>query len=247
MSGWFAIKHGIRKHPIFKGRPERLGAWVAMLDEAAFADTRQDVNGEIIEIKRGELCASQAMLQSMTGLTRKQLRTFLDILEREGAIRTRPATKRAKSRAIVTFCNYGKYQTPGPSEGQTGAKQGPIKEQDNNIPVGEPPSAASNVVNFSSPRDAVWKIGKAYLADHGINEKQAGAQIGRWLKDAKPSELLDAIDAARRAETQDPIPYITAIVTKRKRNPEPGDTRVTPDGRHQVYVNHYDGWMVENA
>ena len=136
MSGWFAVKHGITEHHVFRDHPARLAAWIWMLDNAAWADTKQDVGGQIIVVKRGQLCASQAMMERGTGMPRKQLRNFLNLLIAEGTIRTHPATKGAKSRTIVTFCNFDKYQTPRPSEGQETAKRRPTKEQDNNIPVG---------------------------------------------------------------------------------------------------------------
>lgn len=142
MSGWFAITHGIRKHPIFKGRPERLGAWVAMLDEAAFTDTVQDVGGVVVPVLRGELCAAQSMLEDITGLSRQQLRTFMAALEKSGSIATRPATKSTKSRTIITFCNYGKHQHDQPSSNQAATKQQPIKEQGNKITTEEEAKAS---------------------------------------------------------------------------------------------------------
>jgi hypothetical protein len=165
MSGWFAITHGIRRHPIFKGRPERLGAWVAMLDEAAFADTEQDVGGAVVKVLRGELCASHAMLEEITGLSRQQLRTFLSALESTGAIKTRPATKSTKSRTIVTFCNYDKYQTPQPSGNQRPTKDQPTKEQDNNIPVGTDAFAPVD------PAKIMFAAGVKILCRAGIEER----------------------------------------------------------------------------
>lgn len=229
MSGWFSVKHGIRKHPIFKGRPDRLGAWVAMLDEAAYADTEQDVAGAVVSVRRGELCASQAMLEEITGLSRQQLRTFLSALEREGAISTRPASKSTKSRTIVTFCNYGKYQTVQPKTNQTSTKDQPIKEQGNNIPPSEGAVAPVNpVVDLSSPTAAVWAVGKAYLSRHGV--KNPGANIGLWLKSVTPVDLLAAIQAADRARTEDPIPYITEALKPKSKADSRGGIQPWPDG-----------------
>jgi hypothetical protein len=210
MSGWFAVKHGIGKHPIFKGKPERLGAWVAMLDEAAYDDTEQDVAGVCIQVKRGELCASQAMLEDITGLSRQKLRTFLAALEREGTIRTRPATESTKSRTIVTFCNYDKYQTPQPSGNQTATKDQPTKEQINNIPVGtgdESPSKSSGSV--------LWAEAKRVLSEAtGKPPHSFGGLISRWISQAGETEAFNAIWAARDKGTGDPVGYVNAILRK---------------------------------
>ena len=212
MEGWFAVKHGIRKHPIFRGRTDRLGAWVAMLDEAAFADTKQDVSGTVVDVKRGELCASQAMLEEITGLPRQQLRTFLTALEKSGAITTRPATNSTKSRTIVTFCNYDKYQTAQPKANQEPTKDQPTKEQDNNIPVGEGAEAPSEPIEYSVHSKAVWSAGKPYLTSKGVNK--AGSLIGMWLKTYEHRDVLDAISMAQKAGTEDPVPYITQVLSK---------------------------------
>lgn len=241
MSGWFAIKHGIRNHPIFAGRPERLGAWVVMLDAAAFADTRQDVGGEIVTVKRGELCASQAMLESMTGLTRKQLRNFLGLLHKEGAVTSRPATKRAKSRAILTICNYDKYQTAGPMEGQTGAKQGPIKEQDNNIPVGEAANATSD-----DPAKMIFSAGVKLLMDAGDSNAQARNKMGKLRKSYTDEAIIAAIGACRREGAIEPYEFMTKALQwrqqKAKSYPEINDTRVV-HGVTKRYAGNGVGWI----
>ena len=203
MSGWFAVKHGIRKHPIFKGRPDRLGAWIAILDEAAWADTRQLVGGAMVDIKRGELCASQAMLEEITGLSRKQLRTFLDILKKEGVVKSRPGQKGAKSRAILTVCNYEKYQSLGPSKGQEGAKEGPTKEQDKQIPVGGAEKSAPDLASI------IFQDGLRVLVGSGVKEAQARSILGKWRKDNSDADVIAAIGKAQREGSIDPVAFIS--------------------------------------
>lgn len=211
VEGWFAIKHGIRKHPIFRGRPERLGAWVAMLDEAAYKYTKQDVSGHVVVVRRGELCASQAMLETITGLSRQQLRTFLKALEAAETIKTRPAHKSTKSRTIITFCNYDKYQTPQPSKNQEPTKDQPTKEQINNIPVGE--EASSEPVGVSILTKALWNEGVRFLVSKGVSEKNARSFIGKCRKSSDDAKILSAIEAAQKAGTEDPVPYITKALS----------------------------------
>lgn len=218
MNGWFAIKHGIRNHPIFKGRLDRLGAWVAMLDEAAFADTRQDVGGVIIPVKRGQLCASQAMLSEITGLSRQQLRTFLTALEAEGAIKTQTATKSTKSRTIITFCNYGKYQDPQPKANQEPTKGQPIKEQDNNIPVGKRADAPS-----VDPAKIIFDQGVVLLGQSGLSDKQARSTLGGWRKRYGDDALIAALGRCQREGAINPVEFIPGCLKFHRTNsPKPG-------------------------
>lgn len=223
MSGWFAIKHGIRKHDIFRGRPDRLGAWVAMLDEAAFADTEQDVAGVVVKVARGELCASQAMLEEITGLSRQQLRTFLAALERSGAIKTRSATKSTKGRTIVTFCNYDKYQSPQPSANQTSTKHQPTKEQDNNIPVGAAEKSAA-----SDPVKLMFDSGRELLSGAGKSNAAAGKLLGKWRKEYGTADVIAAIGNARREGAIDPVSFIEGTLRFRQKR---GATAPRADSR----------------
>lgn len=258
MSGWFSVKHGIRNHPIFKGRPDRLGAWVSILDEAAYADTQQDVAGEIVTVRRGELCASQAMLEEITGLPRQQLRSFLSALEKSGAITTRPATKSTKSRTILTVCNYGKYQHDQPSDNQEPTKDQPIKKTNKQIPPSEDaPASSLKSVDVDPINKAVWDFGVPFLSANGV--KNPRPVIGGWLRDyPNPTAVLEALRDAQRSGTKDPIPYIKAVLgngsdkrkpykTDVKGRPEIGSTMVNKRGEHLRYVNHFDGWMREYA
>lgn len=242
MSGWFSVKHGIRKHPIFKGRPDRLGAWIAMLDEAAYADTEQDVAGTVVKVRRGELCASQAMLEEITGLSRQQLRTFLSALEKEGTISTRPATNSTKSRTIVTFCSYNKYQSIQPSANQRPTKRQPTKEQDNNTP---PLEGASAPEDFSDPAKVIFTSGVKMLKASGKSDQAARAVLGKWRRDHGDYALIAALGRAQREGAIDPISFIEGCFrfAAKKADPKPGDKRISRDGLEQEYGGYGVGWL----
>ena len=105
----------------------------------------------------------------------------------------------------------------------------PTKEQDNNIPPSEGAVApVSSVVDLSSPTAAVWAVGKAYLARHGV--KNPGANIGLWLKSVTAVDLLAAIQSADRARTEDPIPYITEVLKPKSKADSRGGMTQWPDG-----------------
>jgi hypothetical protein len=109
MNGWICSYRAIWEHPIFKGNAMRVGVWDWMLKKAAFKPTPFRVGGETINLRRGQLCISQAQVTEETGMPRQQLRSFLTALQREGAIQTQPATKATKGRTVVTICKYDRY------------------------------------------------------------------------------------------------------------------------------------------
>lgn len=244
MNGWFAVKHGIRKHPIFKGRPDRLGAWIAMLDEAAYADTEQDVAGTVVKVRRGELCASQAMLEEITGLSRQQLRTFMAALENSGAISTRPATKSTKSRTIITFCNYGKYQHDQPSVNQAATKHQPTKEQDKQTP---PTEAAEK---SADPDKIMFDAGREILMAAGKSAAEAGRLLGMWRRDHGTEAVIAAISRARREGAIDPVSFIPGCLrfrAKQTATPTIGDVREFKGGVRKQYAGNGVGWVVLHA
>lgn len=205
MSGWFAVKHGITEHPMFAGKPHWLGAWVVILDKAAFADCTQDVAGHLVKVKRGELCASQAMLEKWTGLSRQQLRTFLLGLERHGAVKTRPATKSTKSRTIVTVCNYDVYQSSPPSSNQTSTKHQPTKEQDKQIPVGDADKSAPDMAS------QIFGQGLAYLKSCGVKDRNARSLLGKWRKQYGDGATIEALGKSQREGAIDPVQYVEGV------------------------------------
>ena len=125
MSGWICSYRKIWDHPLFRGNAQRVGAWHWMMHRAAISETRFMADGQVFTLQRGQFCASQQQICDATGMTRKQVRVFLDALEAESAVVLKRANDRAKGRTIVTICNYDQYQSKpeseGPSKGQARA------------------------------------------------------------------------------------------------------------------------------
>lgn len=237
MSGWFAVKRGITKHPIFEKRPDRLAVWLWLLDNAVWKDTPHDVKGQTVIVPAGSVCASLRRIASETGVPIQALRTFLERLQKEHMINTSTNT----GKTVISLCNWDKYQTSQHSnntEGNTGGntkltQDQHTKEQVNNIPVGTAPLGASEIVEFEGVRASVWKAGKALLARHG---KANPSVIGKWLKQASAVDVLSAIEAAEKAQTQDPVPYITAALT---RGPSRSFRQQDQDQAHQNHLGWY--------
>ena len=222
MTGFIVSYRKMWDHPIFRGYAWRVGVWDWMLKKAAWKKTSFIAGGKKVELERGQLCISQRQMEEETGVGRKAIRNFLDLLESEGAIsRAQAGAQRgAQCRTIVTIRNYNIYQR-GNDEGaqggaqsgaQGGAQKGPIKEQGNNIP---PSEDAAPPAEFSIVSTVLWQSGKTLLARYGV--KNPGGVIGRWRSRHDDLEIIRAIEAAHKSGTEDPVPYITAALQGRSR------------------------------
>lgn len=224
MSGWFAVKRGTLEHELFapEGKWSKYEAWVWFIENAAFKPTVIDIGGKPYTVPRGALCFSQRFLSEKFRWSKKAVTSFLGHLEAHGVIKicvAQTGTGTKSKRTQITLCNYDKYQSAGTKTEPKGDQKGTKEEQVTNIPPTEGADAPSGlVVDLSSPTAAVWAVGKQYLGRHGV--KNPGEMIGKWLKSATAVDLIAAIQAADRARTEDPIPYITEAL-KPKRNGRP--------------------------
>lgn len=248
-TGWFSVKRGMMDHDLFKpdGKWSKAEAWIWMIENAAISEKTVDIGGKPHTVPRGSLAYSLRFLADKWSWSVKAVRTFLSTLENHGAVRLEiVGNEKGTGRTQITLCNYNKYQSPGHAKGTERAHDGHKEEQVTNIPPSEDAPASSGlVVDLSSPTAAVWAVGKQYLARHGV--RNPGEMIGKWLKSATAIEVLAAIQAADRARTEDPIPYITEVLKGKSQGgetqpkPKRGDLKTTRDGR----VLEWDGWTWE--
>lgn len=86
----------------------------------------------------------------------------------------------------------------------------------------QPTSTTTDFTNVQSvvaiPRDpietAVWDRGPPFLVGRGVPAEKARNMIGKWVRDCGAQSVFDALKEASQSPTQDPIPYISAILRK---------------------------------
>jgi hypothetical protein len=105
MSGYTLSHRDKWKHPVFRNLLEA-GIWAWMCDAAAWKDTQIRFNGELIELKRGQLATSRRFISEGFCIGEQVTRTFLENLEKEQMINQQPTRKAT----IITICNYEQYQ-----------------------------------------------------------------------------------------------------------------------------------------
>lgn len=198
------MQRKVRNHPLFRREPARLGAWTWLLLTACWRDTKYDIKGKTITLKRGQLCASVRQLADEWGWSKSAVDRFITRLETETMIER----EAGHGKLVLTIRNYDKYQDPlnskrdstGTLGGTELGQERDTKEQGNKVitlPNG----------NGAEDSDKVfWESARSYLG----NSK--GGLIGKWVRDYGKAETARAITAAQVERAVDPVPYIERVL-----------------------------------
>lgn len=153
MNGLIFIDRAMLNHPVVGIKnPQRFVAWCWLLSEASWKARRKEVDGRVIDLQRGQLTASLSFMADGIGMTVKQVRVFLDRLEREGMIvrdrsntGQKPGIAKGTGQTVITICNYDKYQDveiyrakPRAKEGQSRGKAGARTRKPDALPDEKP-------------------------------------------------------------------------------------------------------------
>ena len=120
-TGWLKLNRGITDNWLWpKGRKyTELEAWMWMLINANFADSKVFDDGKLITVKRGQLLTSQLSMSKTFLWSREKVRNFSEILKTDGMIDVKPYTKFT----IITICKYEDYQSDRTAEQQQTGQQ----------------------------------------------------------------------------------------------------------------------------
>ena len=104
-NGWIMLHRRIKNSRLAKD-PYEYRAWTFLLMDANFKDNEFISKGELINLKRGEVLTSERQLRTTWGVSRRKVRKFLEIWEKEGRIETERTPKGTR----IKILNYEKYQ-----------------------------------------------------------------------------------------------------------------------------------------
>ncbi len=105
MAGWIKIYRDLADHWLAQDM-EKLGRWTSLLLMAAHEDKKTLVGNQLIELKRGQLIASNSFLAERWNTSERTVLRFLDLLESDSMLHR--CTHRKVT--IITICNYDSYQ-----------------------------------------------------------------------------------------------------------------------------------------
>lgn len=105
MAGWIKIYRELQDHWLAQDM-EKLGRWTSLLLMAAHEDKKVLLGSRLIELKRGQIIASNSFLADRWKTSERTVLRFLELLESDGMLHRCTHQKVT----ILTICNYDSYQ-----------------------------------------------------------------------------------------------------------------------------------------
>ena len=124
--GAFMVSRQIWHHPEFK--PDSFSereAFIWLISEAAWTHRTVRAGRVVVDLKRGQLCASLRFISTAWGWSKSRVDRFLKRIENRDMIRTQTET----GQLVISVCNYDKYQGERDTIG-TRAKRKAGRERD---------------------------------------------------------------------------------------------------------------------
>lgn len=111
LSNFIPISRKLFEHHLWCEDREysRFEAWLFLLKEARFEDTKVLDKGKLVIVKRGQIYASIRFLATAFGWSTKKVGNYIKILEGDEMVKKE--TVKETGQNIITICNYDKYNT----------------------------------------------------------------------------------------------------------------------------------------
>ena len=132
-AGFIVLHRRVRSWPLWQSMTaEHKIVWVELILAANWKPSVAWTRVGRLVVQRGQALITQRKLAELAGVSRKNVRTALDLLTHEGAIQVAQVpTRTSRHASLITVVNYEKYQTPpereAPPSGHRGPKSGPIR------------------------------------------------------------------------------------------------------------------------
>lgn len=190
MSGYVAIHRALFDHDMFVG--QRFGqrdAWMWLIASAAWKPCRVRIQSgrasEMADLQRGQLTHSERFIAERWKWSRGAVRNFIRLLEKEEMI----SVNQTHIQAIITICNYEKFQNPEPQTSPTQAQHEPnISPKKKNL--------EEDIIKDIAPEAAPEDVVVTLHAFKGRLVKVNPDQYERWRKHYESIELRDELALA---------------------------------------------------
>lgn len=127
LAGWIKLHRALADHHVASD-PSSLAVWVHLLMQANHAETKRQINGQVVIIKAGQLITSRKSLSEKTGVQESKVERVLKMLQNEQQIEQHGT---AKFR-VISIVNWDSYQSgEQASEQQMNSKRTAYEQQMN--------------------------------------------------------------------------------------------------------------------
>lgn len=221
--GYILLHRQIEDNPFWEEKPfDRARAWIDMLMMANYKDKRTIIKGQLVTIKRGQFLRGTESLAERWGWSRGKVRRTLDLMERDGMIKT----ERTANGTLVTIENYESFQDWRPADGTTDG-QANFNFSDKSEPLSDTADGtAKPIENYST-------VQHGRPANSTADGTTDGTTVGTGLKESKKKVKEGGVNAppaaaifsffAERGYKSDPEQFIAYYEDTgwRKKNGEP--------------------------
>lgn len=241
MSGFYLLHRGWMDHPVF-GREEftQRTAWVWLIENVAWKDTQHRIGGKLVPVRRGQIAITVRELAERWRWSKSRVDRFLKLLRDAGMIRAESGTEAARSKLIITLCNYEKYQALrdsdeplcGTEAGQERDKNGTLKNEGNEE-TNSSDADASGAADATPVRPGDVKaeiFGTLLKALAKLSGKKPDAlrpALGRLCSAYTDAVVFEALQVTIREGPVDPLGYLHALVNGKAQRPRYGKPQRT--------------------
>lgn len=99
----------------------RFEAWIYLLKEARFEDSKVYDGNQLVEVRRGQIYASIRFLAEAFGWSRNKTMNFIGLLQADSMIVKEIVSQTGQMR--LTVCNYDRYNASGDSSGTSKGRE----------------------------------------------------------------------------------------------------------------------------
>jgi len=128
MNGWIRLDRAIQDNFLWQ-EPEALKLWLYLLMAASLTDKATAFNGQMLNIKRGQLVFGLNAASARLNISIRRLRKYLNWFETDNMIDKQITNKFS----IISITNYSQYQDAG--KPQSGKSQSTAKQTSTTIQV----------------------------------------------------------------------------------------------------------------
>lgn len=104
-------------------------------------------------------------------------------------------------------------------DNESGQANASSRIEENRIEIPEANASGRDASESVDPKKEFWEKAKAFLSKNGIPQSQSGSFIGKCLKQHGLDRTRQAFKAAQSERPAEPIPWITACLTKPEHQP----------------------------
>ncbi|MBP3342294.1 MAG: DnaD domain protein [Peptococcaceae bacterium] len=125
--GWIKLHRSVLENFLWQEKRifSRAEAWLELLLTASYEDRKILISGQTVEVKTGQVVNTMLHFAEHWGWSRKKVKGFLDVLEREEMIAVKCTTKYT----LITILKWDFYQNQGTTEEQQKNIKGISEEQ----------------------------------------------------------------------------------------------------------------------